>query len=64
MQGARGPLQLGARAPQTARAHKTERIKEDEGVMSKTGLITFVSPHKFTGAKHLEKKKKKLVFDN
>lgn len=64
VQGARGPLQLGPRAPQTAHAHKTERIKEEEGVMSKTGLITFVSLPKFTGAKHLEKKAQYLTTDN
>lgn len=56
VQGARGPLRLGPRAPQTAHAHKTERIKEEEErVMSKTGLITFVPLFKVAGAKHLEK---------
>lgn len=72
MQEARGALALGARAPQTAHAHKTERIieEEEEGVMSQTGLMPFVSPLQFTGAKHLggknEKKKKPqyLTTDN
>lgn len=57
VQGARGPLQPGPRAPQTAHAHKTARTtEEEERVMSGTGLITFVSLFKIAGAKRLKKK--------